>query len=96
MNMLKYLKKVFSLLKTIWIIEIKYPKLYSSCYIRFILHPDILKSTHGLFVEEGVQIKNSKIRIGNHTYIGNNTFIDSCDSIGSFCSISSDVKIGYG
>lgn len=77
-----------------WILEIKYPKLYPHGLIKSLVPETILRNSCGLFIEKDVSIKNSNIHIGKHTYIGNHTLIDSCNYIGAFCSISSDVKIG--
>jgi acetyltransferase-like isoleucine patch superfamily enzyme len=56
--------------------------------------PSSLKINRGLIVEEDVFISNKINRIGEYVYIANNTFIGNCESIGSFTSISFDVKIG--
>lgn len=93
-SVFKFIKILVSNLKQIWIIEIKYPKQYPSGLLRSLIPPSLLQNTYGLFIEEGVQIRNSNIAIGKHTYIGNYTIIDSCSQIGAFCSISSNVKIG--
>lgn len=90
----KFLRVLSGYLHKVWIIKIQYPKKYPHSQIKSILPPSMLKNTIGLFVEENVQIKNPLLKIGKHTYIGSNTFIDSCSRIGSFCSISSGVKIG--
>ncbi|HHX61232.1 MAG TPA: CatB-related O-acetyltransferase [Epulopiscium sp.] len=93
-SLIKYLRVVLQNLKRIWIIEVVYPKVYPHGQLRSLVSQNILNTTKGLFIEENVHIKNPNIIIGRHTYIGNNTFIDSCNIIGAFCSISSDVKIG--
>lgn len=58
--------------------------------------PEIFLKNKGMQIEENVVFHNWKNlkSIGNHTYIGKNTFFDSVESIGSYCSISHDVKIG--
>ena len=50
----------------------------------------------GLIIEKNVVFQNWKIfkSIGNFTFIGKNTYIENCQSIGNYCSISFDVKIG--
>lgn len=45
-------------------------------------------------IEHGCILKGQISYLGRGLYIGNNTLIYSCDHIGDFCSISSDVKIG--
>ncbi len=90
---LKFLLELMKILKRKWIIEIHYPKKYPNNHLKSII-PEQIQKTNGLFIESNVTIKNPKINIGRHTYIGNNTIIDACSSIGSFSSISFDVKIG--
>lgn len=93
-DMIRFIKALYRQLHKTWIIEVIYPKVYSHGLLRSMVSKNILNNTKGLFIEDNVQIKNPDIKIGKHTYIGNNTIIDSCDTIGAFCSISSDVKIG--
>jgi acetyltransferase-like isoleucine patch superfamily enzyme len=93
-NLLKFFIILIKKAREIWIIEILYPKIYTSGKIKSLVNREILTSSKGLFIEKGVIIKNINLKIGNYTYIGNNTLIDSCLSIGSYCSISSDVKVG--
>jgi virginiamycin A acetyltransferase len=45
-------------------------------------------------IKENVIIENSQLKIGHGTFIGRRTLISNCVSIGSYCSISHDVKIG--
>lgn len=89
-----FLRNRLADLKKKWIIEVVYPKKYPMMHLKSITNKRILQNSVALFIEPNVEIKNSKILIGKHTYIGNNTIIDSCNKIGSFCSISRDVKIG--
>lgn len=91
---MKYIRIILRRLKNIWRIEIAYPRVYAHGRLRSIVSKNILDNTYGLFIEENVSFLNPNINIGKHTYIGNNTVIDSCNEIGAFCSISSDVKIG--
>lgn len=58
--------------------------------------PDIVLKSKGTKIDPNVTIHNwSRLtKFGNFNYIGKNTLIDNCTSIGSFCSISADVKIG--
>lgn len=93
LSIIGFLKIIMSKLKIMWIINFTYKKKYPSSTFKSLLPQSVL-SQENLFIEKDVVLKNPNIKIGNHTYIGNNTFIDSCSRIGSFCSISSDVKIG--
>lgn len=93
-SIIKYIRILLQELKKKWIIEIRYPQIYPNGLLKSIVPLNLIKNSNGLYIEPEVQIKNSDIIIGKHTYIGYNTKIDSCNSIGSFCSISSDVKIG--
>ena len=61
--------------------------------IKAILPPH-LKIGEGLVIEENVTFSSDISSIGDYTYIGKNTSIDSCLSIGKFCSISREVRIG--
>lgn len=90
----RFFRFILQKLKRTWILEIRYPRIYPHGHLKSIIPKSLLTNSFGLFIETNVIIKNPHIKIGNHTYIGNNTFIDSCLSIGAFCSISSDVKIG--
>lgn len=58
-----------------------------------------LSHVHNSFIEPNVtiykQVKISNSQIGSFTYICQNTIIDRA-SIGKFCSIASDCKIGLG
>lgn len=49
---------------------------------------------NNVIIERGVEISNTLKSIGSHTFVGKNSFIDACSSIGKYCSISYDVKIG--
>ena len=92
-DLYEYFKTVIFDFKKIWIINISYKNRYPSSTFKSLLPLAVLLQEK-LFIEKDVVLKNPNIIIGRHTYIGNNTFIDSCSKIGSFCSISSDVKIG--
>ena len=48
----------------------------------------------GTVIEKGASFNSSIKFIGKYTYIGKNTAVMCCESIGAFCSISADVKIG--
>jgi acetyltransferase-like isoleucine patch superfamily enzyme len=45
-------------------------------------------------IKEDVIIENTNLSIGYGTFIGRRTLISNCSSIGAYCSISHDVKIG--
>lgn len=70
-----------------------YPRSAKHRRIRSIL-PATLKIGDGLVIEENVTFSNAVKSVGDYCYIGQNAFIDRCESIGKFCSISRDVKIG--
>lgn len=89
-----FLKSIFNQIRYYWTINVEYPKLYPQHKLESLIEPKILNNSSQLIIEGNVQIKNKDISIGKHTYIGRNTIIDSCKSIGAFCSISTDVKIG--
>jgi len=93
-SVIKFFRLIYQQWHIFWIVEIKYPKIYPHGHIKSIIPKKILSNTTGLFIEKNVVIKNHNIKIGKHTYIGSNTIVDTCDKIGAFCSISSDVKIG--
>lgn len=87
------IKKIFSDLKTYYKINKIYPKRYPDSKIEsYIVNEHILGK--GLIIRERVIISDTVKKIGNYTYIGSNTQILNCKEIGSFCSISYDVKIG--
>ena len=73
-----------------------YPILYKKVgKLNSIVPPNFLNS-RGIIVEKNVVFQNWNIfkSIGNFTFIGKNTYIENCQSIGNYCSISFDVKIG--
>jgi len=91
---IKFSRWQISRIRKDWIINIYYPKHIPDSKIYSIVPSNIISKVRNVFIGENVVIKNDCLEIGRHTFIGNNTFIDSCSTIGSFCSISSDVKIG--
>lgn len=56
--------------------------------------PNHFLTKRGLGIQENVRFTRWNVKIGDYCFIGKNTFIDNCTEIGSFCSISFDVKIG--
>lgn len=58
--------------------------------------PPIVTQTNNTIIENNVLFQdwNTLEQFGNFNFIGKNTYIEYCKSIGSFCSISFDVKIG--
>ena len=84
--------KLGTFLKLNFIYPFKYKKVGR---LSSIVPPDFLQSK-GLIIERNVIIQDWEklAEIGNYTFIGKNTYIENCSSIGSFCSISFDVKIG--
>lgn len=91
---IKFSRWQISRIRKDWIINIYYPKHIPDSKIYSIVPSNIINNARSVFIGENVVIKNYCLEIGRHTFIGNNTFIDSCSTIGAFCSISSDVKIG--
>jgi len=93
MNSLIFIKnKLSTYFKLKFIYPIKYKKVGR---LSSIVPPKFLQSK-GLIIEENVIIQDWVMlkEIGNYNFIGKNTYVENCSSIGSFCSISFDVKIG--
>lgn len=88
----KYKNKLSKFLKLNFLYPIMYKKVGQ---LKSIVPPIVFESA-GISIAENVVFHNWNdfCHIGNYTFIGKNTFIDNCKSIGSFCSISFDVKIG--
>lgn len=91
---IKFSRWQISRIRKDWIINIYHPKHFPDSRVYSIVPSNIIKNARNVFIGENVVIKNDCLEIGRYTFIGNNTFIDSCSTIGAFCSISSDVKIG--
>jgi acetyltransferase-like isoleucine patch superfamily enzyme len=89
----KAIKAIILDVKTYLLVKIKYPYRYKQSEILSFVHPN-LKIGDKVIVKEGCLITGNLSSIGKGTYIGTNTKIYECSSIGSFCSISHDVKIG--
>jgi acetyltransferase-like isoleucine patch superfamily enzyme len=72
-----------------------YKKRNPSSEFDSIVPPNVFKSK-GSQICANVKFHNWNIieSFGDYVFIGNNTFIHNCKSIGSFSSISADVKIG--
>ena len=76
-------------------IHSKYKKIFTESKILSLLPLEIEKIIQkGTVIETGLNCTSALRFIGRHTYIGKNVSIMSCESIGAFCSISADVKIG--
>jgi len=56
--------------------------------------PKSIEIGEGVKIMESTRILSHLERIGNHVHIGRDTYIGICKSIGSFSSISFDVKLG--
>jgi len=70
-----------------------YPRSEKFRRIRSIL-PKTLNLGTDVIIEKNVSFSPLIEHIGDHTYIGENAFIDQCATIGKYCSISRDVKVG--
>jgi virginiamycin A acetyltransferase len=76
-------------------IHFVYVKKYPQHKIKSILpNESLLDKSKGIYIEEDVRISTGLEHIGNRTFIGHQTEIILCKKIGSFTSISSNVKIG--
>ena len=79
--------KIWIRLNFIYPFSKKYSKVYS------ILSSSLLLG-EGVIIDKQVDISSHLKKIGRHVFIGKNTHIGLCSNIGSFTSISYDVKIG--
>ncbi|MDN5292272.1 MAG: hypothetical protein PWQ06_2511 [Anaerophaga sp.] len=77
----------------IFYLYLKYPIIHKNKKVLSII-PSALKINPGVIIERNVIIDPNLKSIGKHTIIVDRTYISNCESIGSFCSISMDVKIG--
>ncbi len=82
---------IFKLKKSVKLFLLKIQ--YKSGYILSTVPKTFLKSK-GLQINEGVNIGNWNIEIGNYCFVGKNTLIDNCKCIGNFSCISHNVNIG--
>jgi acetyltransferase-like isoleucine patch superfamily enzyme len=83
-QLLKFLIKIFF-----------YPVKFKGSKIKSWI-PSSVKIGKNVIIEKNCLVGN-EIGIGDYTYIGENTRIESnTESIGKFCSIAPDVKIGVG
>ena len=72
-----------------------YPLKYKSSLFKSVVFHELKKSKGSLIEKNVVFHKWSKsLKFGDFIYIGENTFIDNCSKIGSFSSISMNVKLG--
>jgi acetyltransferase-like isoleucine patch superfamily enzyme len=93
MTILQFIRYILSDVKKYYLLNYKYKNSYASGYFESLV-PASFFQKKGLQIDRNVVIKNPHIEMGDYTYIGHNTFIDKCKSIGKFCSISFEVKIG--
>ena len=95
--MILYFKKIINSLKVslsrLIQLNIKYPDRYPTSKVLSII-PRTLQINNDVIIERNVIIDPNLKTIGKHTIIVDRTYISNCESIGSFCSISMDVKIG--
>ncbi len=82
-------------IKAVYRINYLYPKKFPFSKF-YSLVPKIILNSKGSLIRENVIIENwNRIEeFGNNIFIGRNTLIDNCSVIGSYTSISFDVKIG--
>lgn len=85
--------KILTDIKTYCKINAIYPRRYRDSIIEsYIVNENIL-GDH-LIIKSDVNISAIVEQIGSYTYIGNRSEILYCETIGRYCSISHDVKIG--
>lgn len=76
-------------------IHYRYLKMFPGSRVLSLLSPATEKLVKkGTVIEENVSFPSNLKNLGRYIYIGKNTIISNCESIGSFTSISSGVKIG--
>lgn len=92
-SQIMFIKKIILDLKTYlsinYLNQRRYPDSNIECYI----HKG-LKINSNSTIKKGVILSEKLNEIGTGTYIGNNSTVLNCSTIGNFCSISHDVKIG--
>lgn len=89
-------RKLKNSLFKLYVLSIKYPLLRKKGKVIKSIVPHVVLNAERMHVETGVVFQdwNTLLSFGNYNFIGKNTYIENCSSIGSFCSISFDVKIG--
>jgi acetyltransferase-like isoleucine patch superfamily enzyme len=94
------MKLFYAIVRTLWNdykrwFRVKFIYPYKGNYknIKSFINP-YLVIRKGVIIEDNVYISNKLKNIGQYVYIANNTYIGNCEKIGSFTSISFDVKIG--
>jgi virginiamycin A acetyltransferase len=94
------MRTFFSIFRNLWIsikigLRIRFIYPYSENYekVKSIV-PANTSLGRGAVIEKNVELSDSISFVGKYVYIGKGTTISHCKSIGSFSSISSDVKIG--
>jgi len=83
-------------LSTVLKIYIVYPyRLNFTCKVRSVV-PNVIQRSSYTTIGSGVRflVWDEIQAFGNCNFIGDRTLFDNCQSVGSFCSISMDVKIG--
>ncbi len=83
----------FGSIKRKLLIEVVYPVRYKPGFVESYI-PISLRIGNYPVIESEVDFSSVLKSIGNECYIGKRTIIENCSSIGNFCSISKDVKIG--
>ncbi len=79
--------------KTFVVIHAKYPVIHPTSTILSYI-PKSVELGESLFIKKYVSISEDLKEIGKHVYIGDRTEVINCRKIGSFSSISHDVKLG--
>ncbi|MCB0478134.1 MAG: CatB-related O-acetyltransferase [Crocinitomicaceae bacterium] len=87
------LRKVIGNIKRNFQINFVYPSRFKGSHIESYI-PSNLSLGEEIIIEENISMSAKIKSIGNGTYIGCRSVIGNCESIGNYCSISKDVKIG--
>lgn len=93
MFLIGILKRIIYKLKVFYKLSYIYPKSAVYKKVRSIVPSNIKLGDH-VSIENGVEFSSSVEEIGNGVYLGRGVHIGYCKKIGSFSSISYDVKIG--
>jgi acetyltransferase-like isoleucine patch superfamily enzyme len=94
--MKKFLRAIQQIIvkqKIAFVLRFVYPQKKKYSKIKSII-PKSIELGDEIVMEENINLSGTLRNIGSHTYIGRNAYIGFCSSIGKFCSISYDVKIG--
>ena len=87
-------KRIIYKLKVFYTLNYIYPKSSTHKKIRSVLPESIKKIGSDVSIEDNVEFSPCFEEIGNGAYLGKGLYIGYCKKIGSFTSISYDVKIG--